>query len=354
MTGKAVRFAVLLLLAAACGGEGPRREYPRAMFSPPLDTVLTRYVNVPVAAWLGGSRWAVVAAEFDEAIVADLGNRSFAVLGGEGEHRLGNPSSVYSFSDTAYVSDWVRRAVTIWDSDRGFLGLIPAPDALRGVLPRARDGAGRLYYEVAPPPGPDPSSQDSAAVVHSDPGRTRFDTLARLTPPDVAPIEDEAGRRLQRRIFGGADEWGVVPDGSVWLARVNHNRVDWISPEGITRGEPLPDRIYEVTSTDLEHWLLQFPEELRSTARQLPWAPFKPPFTEGLTAADGSVWLEKSRAVSDTVRSYHVVDRQGRLLYIAVLPIRQGHVIAVGDTVALLAEQYAEGVRLMQVAVPRP
>jgi hypothetical protein len=55
----------------------------------------------------------------------------------------------------------------------------------------------------------------------------------------------------------------------------------------------------------------------------------------------------------DSTRTYHLVDRQGGLRRVLILPSRQGHVIAVGDTLALVAEQWRQGVRLMQVRIPR-
>ena len=125
----------------------------------------------------------------------------------------------------------------------------------------------------------------------------------------------DAGRRFERRVFSGTDQWGVLPDGSLWVARVYHNRVDWRARSGTwTAGEPLPDRVLEVTRYDRELFLRKFPPELRSTAERLPFAPVKPPFEAGFTGPAGDVWLEKSRAPADSTRRYHVVDRQGRLL----------------------------------------
>jgi hypothetical protein len=288
-------------------------------------------------------------------VVADFSTRSVRPLGA-GKPDLANPFTVFSFGDTAYVADWAAAKVTVWGPSLTVLGWIPAPPDLRGSLPRARDAAGRLYFEVPPPPSRDGSSnRDSAALVRALSGFTRFDTVGRLSPLDLAEVEDQAGRRFERRVFSGTDQWGVLRDGSIWVARVYHNRIDWVFPDGRQRrGPALPDRVIEVTSTDREHWLLQFPEELRSTAERLPFSPLKPPFTKGLTTPAGEIWLEKSRQVVDTVQTYHVLDGAGALRYVAVLPMRQGHVIALGHDVALVAEQYAEGVRLMQAAIPRP
>jgi hypothetical protein len=224
---------------------------------------------------------------------------------------------------------------------------------LRGVLARARDGAGRFYFEVAQRAGPDgQGNRDSAAVVRTGPALEHPDTLVRLAPLDIAQIESESGRRFERRVFSGADCWGVLPDGSVWVARVYDNRVDWRDPKGTwTRGKALPDRVLEVTRYDRELFLRRFPPELRSTAEQLPFAPVKPPFEAGFTSPAGEVWLEKSRAPADSARRYHVVDRQGKLIREIQLTGR-GRILAVGEGVVLAAEPSREGARLLRVALP--
>ena len=197
--------------------------------------------------------------------------------------------------------------------------------------PRARDSKGNFYLDQSPLAGPDGSgNRDSAAVLLLDPGFTRADTIARLAPLDIAEVVGDAGRRFERRVFGGVDRWGALPDGSVWVARVYDNRVDWRAPDGKwTRGQALPDRVLEVTRYDRELFLQKFPPELRGTAQQLPFAPIKPPFEAALTSADGQVWLEKSRAPADSSRVYHVVDRRGRLAQEVRLR-GQGRVLARG------------------------
>jgi len=346
---------LVVLFVAGCGAP-VRREIPLAEFSQPQDTILTQYVNLPVAAWVQGSRWAVVSGEFNEAAIVDFATGSRTLLGGAGGREIRNPFDVYTYADTVTVTDWALRRATMWNADGDFIASMPAVPELRGALPKGRDAAGQLYFEVSPPPGPAGSgNRDSAAIVRSAQNLARFDTVGRLSPLDLAEIEDATGRRLERRIFSGSDEWGVLRDGAVWIARVYPPRTYWILPNGeIIKGDALPDRLHEVTQVDRQQWLQQFPEELRSTAENLPFSPLKPAFEAGFSSHDGTIFLERSRATVDTVREYHVVDREGMLRYIAVLPLRHGHVIAVGDSVALVAEQYREGVRLMQVNIPRP
>lgn len=344
------------VVVSACGG-GKKVEYPTADFPLPTDTVLTPYVNVPVGTWLGGTRWAVVSNDAREAALIDFAAKSRRALGGStrGETEIRDPVAVFASGDTIWVTDWSLQRSTLWTLAGVAAGVVPTPLELRGALPTARDAAGQLYYEIRPNGGRDGSgNRDSAAIVREVPGAARFDTVARLSPLDLAEVQDAGGRRFERRIFSGQDRWGVLRDGTLWVARVYQNFVMWVDPTGKERkGPALPDRVIEVTSTDLDHWLLQFPEELRPTAARLPYAPLKPPFENAVTAPVGEVWLEKSRPVIDSTRSYHLINRQGELTRVLVLPSRQGHVIAVGDTLVLVAEQWREGVRLMQVRIPR-
>jgi hypothetical protein len=226
---------------------------------------------------------------------------------------------------------------------------------VRGVLPRARDGEGRYYLELRPHPGPDgQGNRDSAAVIRAPAGFERADTVAHLAPLDIAEVESDAGRRFERRVFSGVDQWGALPDGSLWVARVYANRVDWRDPAGHwNHGDALPDRVLEVTRYDRELFVRKFPPELRSTAEQLPFAPVKPPFEAGFTSPDGLVWLEKSRAPADSSRRYHVVDRRGRLTEEIRLP-GPGRIIAVGGGTALAAEPSHDGIRLLRFALPAP
>jgi hypothetical protein len=310
------------------------------------DTLLTSYGEVAEAVWLGNERWAVLAQPEETVAIADFGRDATRRVGANQQVR--NPATIFFAEDTLYVGDWGLRRLGLWGPRGRLVRTIPAPAVTRGTLPQARDSAGRYYFDLHPSPGPDGSgNRDSAALVRSNSELTSVDTIARLAPFDIAEVIGEAGRRFERRVFSGNDHWGVLPDGSVWVARVYDNRVDWRSPNGQwIRGEPLPDRVLEVTRYDRELFLRRFPPELRRTARELPFAALKPPFEAGLTAPSGEVWLEKSRAPADSTRRYHVVDQRGRLLREVRLR-GQGRIVALGPSSGLIAEPVSDGTRLI-------
>ena len=337
--------AGLLLACGESRSAAPVLELPTSG-----DTITTPDSDPTGAAWLEGDRWAILAAPNETAGIVDFSDRTIRQLGGGRSKDLQNPTTLFVSQDSLYIGDWGHRRTTVWTLAGRLIRSFPTSTAVRGALPQARDSMGRLYLDQYPPAGPDGSgNRDSAAVLLISPGRAQADTIARLAPLDIAEVVGDAGRRFERRVFGGVDRWGVLPDGSVWVARVYENRVDWRAPDGKwTRGQALPDRVLEVTRYDRELFLRKFPPELRGTAQQLPFAPIKPPFEAALTSADGQVWLEKSRAPADSARAYHVVDRRGRLAR-QVRVRGQGRVLAVGPRAVLVAESTPDGTRLQSV-----
>lgn len=340
----------LLGFLLACGG--PRAAAPVLELPTSGDTITTRDSDVTGAAWLQGSRWAILAAPNETAGIVDFSDRTIKPLGGAGSKELRNPTTLFVSRDSLFIGDWGQRRTTVWSPAGRLVRTFPTANAFRGTLPQARDAGGNFYLDQYPPAGPDGSgNRDSAAVLLVDAGFARADTIARLAPLDIAEVVGDAGRRFERRVFGGVDRWGILPDGSLWVARVYNNRVDWRSPDGSwTRGDALPDRVLEVTRYDRELFLRKFPTELRGTAQELPFAAIKPPFEAALTSAGGQVWLEKSRAPADSTRVYHVVDRRGRLTR-EVRVRGQARVLAVGPTAVLLAESTPDGTRLKTIAL---
>jgi hypothetical protein len=351
MLTAARRFGLLSLLLAACGDPTP--PAPIVALSAGSDTVSTGYAEIVDATWLGADRWAVVAPLDVTVGVVSLDARRVVSLGGEGTREIRNPSIIFVARDTLYVGDWGLRRVSLWTRDGRLVRVLPAAASARGALPEARDDAARWYLELKPAAGPDGSgNRDSALVVVASAGFERLDTAAQLSPLDLAEVSGDAGRRFEPRALSGTDRWGVLPDGSLWVARVYQNRVDWRLPDGTwVEGDPLPDRVLEVTQYDRELFYRKFPPELRATAEQLPFAAVKPPFEAGFTSPAGTVWLEKSRAPADSSRRYHEVDRAGRLIREIRLP-GTGRIVALGAEEALVAERVKDGTRFIGFPVP--
>jgi hypothetical protein len=355
-TSRLTPTAVLIALAAAASGCGPEggAPVPDLRLEATGDTVITPYGDIAAGAWLGGARWVVVAPQDRAVGVADFSRLTLAPFGGpRGARELAQPFHLFRAGDSIYVADWQRRRLTAWSLDGVMGGAIPAVDALRGALPRARDERGDWFFEQRPAPGPDGrGNQDSGMVVRMAPDLRAADTVMRLAPVDLAEVVNDGRSRLEPRLLSGQDRWGITPGGAVWVARVGPNRVDWRGPDGRTaEGPALPDRVLPVTENDREIFLRQFEPGLRATVSQIPFSAIKPPFENALTGPDNLVWLVKSRAIGDTTRNYQIVDRSGRLVRLAHHP-GLGRILVLGDGLALVGEPFQNGVRLLLYRIP--
>ncbi|MGH7515983.1 MAG: hypothetical protein ACREOC_00730 [Gemmatimonadales bacterium] len=347
-----MRPGIAFALLTACSSPKPPPA-PIVTLQTATDTLRAPFQDAAGAVQLGRERWAVVSEGGGMVVLADFGAERITQLGGERSKEIANPFAVFGPSgDTLWLSDWGLRRVTGWAGGR-LVAAVPATDALKGALPRARDTSGRFYAAITPPAGRDGGgARDSAVVVRASSDLTRADTVARLAPLDLAEIRADGGRRFERRVFSGQDAWGVLPDGTVWIARVYQNRVDFRAPDGdLTRGTPLPDRVLEVTRADRDLFLQSFPSELRRTAERLPFAPIKPPFESGFTSADGLVWLQKTEAAFDSTGRYHVVNRRGELIREIRVPTTS-RMLAAGADAALAVEADSGGLLLLQYVVP--
>lgn len=341
------------VVLAACGPTGIQEEPPEEMVAAPTDTVLTPFAQVPVAVAMDRDRWLVVAADWDAAVVADFATGRYTPLGAGPGVDYQRPVDVFAAGDSLYLADWGMRRLTAWTRDGELAGVVAIPEGVGGLFPKARDGQGRFYFELPLNGGADGAGlRDSIPVLRATPGSGAIDTVLKLAPPDVLEVTRENRTRFERAIFGGQDRWGVLPSGEIWVARLVRNRVTWIRVDGTRQtGRGLPDPVWEVTDYDRESFLAQFPPDLRSTASGLPFALVKPPFERAFTGPDGKIWLEKSKQGLDSLRRVQVVDSVGALSRILVVPTR-GNIIAVGDSVLLIAEQWREGVRLLRVRTP--
>jgi hypothetical protein len=343
----------LSLLLAGC--PDPKPEVVSWTLEPTADTIIAPYGDVTDGAWLGGNRWVIIAPQDRAVSVADFSSRSLTPFATTPPKQLEQPFHLFRSGDSLFIADWLKRRLTGW-SLRGVMGsALPAADALRGALPRARDAAGHWYFELRPAPGPDGSgNRDSAAILRAASGGGKLDTVARLAPFDLVEVVSDGRRRLERRLLSGQDRWGALPDGTLWIARVTQNRVDWRDSSGsIHEGDDLPDPVLPLTDNDREIFLSKFDPGLRPTVAQIPFTAIKPPFENALTGPDGLVWLVKSRAIGDSVRSYQVVDRSGRMVQ-SVTHRGLGHIIALGVGYALVGEPFAGGMRLLLFRMPAP
>ncbi len=355
MPSRATLYRWILLATVGTAACDSSASPPAAdlVLVPTGDTVITPYGDISAAAPIGDGRWLAVAPQEPAVGVADFTKHTLAPFAsGAATKELSQPFLGFISGDSVYLADWHQRRLTSWSRAGKLGGSHPAPDGLRGTLPRGRDAQGRWYFELRPLPGPDGSgNRDSAAIVRTAPDFTQRDTVARLAPPELVEVISDGRRRMERRLLSGQDRWGVTPDGRVWVARVSENRVDWYTGARSLRGIQLPDRVLTVTDNDRELFLNRFEPALRATVEQTPFAVVKPPFEDGLTDPTGRVWLVKSRAIGDSARSYQVVDSTGRFIASASHE-GLGRILALSDSLALVGEPFEDGIRLLLFRVP--
>ena len=341
----------LLALLAACGGERP--PAPTFELIATGDTILAPYGDVTDAAWLGARRFAVIAPQDTAVAAADFDRHTLRPWGGARARELDQPFHLFRSGDSVYVADWARRRLTAWSLTGGYGAALPAPDALRGALPRGRDAAGHWYFELRSAPGPDGSgNRDSAVIARFDAALVRGDTVARLAPFDLVEVVSNGRRRLERRLLSGQDRWGVLSDGTLWVARIAENRIDWRGADGNWRtGDQLPDPVLPIRQNDRDLFLNQFDADLRPTVEAIPFAAIKAPFEQAIIATDASAWLMKSRSVGDTIRDYQLVDQRGHLVAQARHP-GLGRLLALSDSLALIGEHFEGGTRLLLFRLP--
>lgn len=332
-----MRLLPALLAAAliACG-PGQQPAAPTRDLSPATDTIAMAEPDLSGAVWLGGDRWAVLAPYSKAVRVLDFKTRGDRPFGRIGVDYL-EPSTIFRIADTVYVGDWAKRRVTLWTLDGKLVRSVDAANALRGNLPRGRDGAGNWYAELRPFPRSDGSGNlDSGAVVRWSEGSVTADTVVMLAPFAMERVSRDGASRYERVVFGGVDQWGVNANGSVWVARTRNNRLEQCGParDSCVAGPELPDRVLEVTLQDREYYLQGYPADQRTLARSIPFSITKPPFERAFAGPDSLIYFEKSRELTDTTRGYQELGPSGVAKIELRLPNAQ-RILAVADSAIL-------------------
>jgi hypothetical protein len=326
---------VLLLLAAACGGPPPP-SVPSTTLKGATDSLTVPDLDISGAVPLGNDRWAILS-QFNNIVrVVDWNRHAVRPLGRPGVDYV-HPSSITAVGGTLYVTDWGKRRLTAWDPDGRLALTIAAPAELGGLLPTARDGDGWLYAEARG------GQLDSGSVLRWRVGAAHPDTMARLAPYTMQEVNGPQGRRLVRQVYSGNDIWGVLPSGAIWVARVTRNRLDLRDTTGRWhQGPSLPDPIYPVTRFDKDYFVDGFPEDQRQMAATLPFAPVKAPFDAAFAEGDSVIWLQASRSLTDSIRTYKVLDHDGTYAQEVRLKNARRILGAAGGSI-LVAEQLEPG-----------
>jgi hypothetical protein len=244
----------------------------------------------------------------------------------------GAPAGQYKFpgwvarlaADTLALVDFSAIRTTRWDSKGRPIDVLPLKEVSGKTPVLLYDTVGHGYkidYQAVMGGGAPGSSvlPDSIPVLRVHLKSGKVDTVAQLASPEFG--DATFGEQVQQaaKVFAPNDHFGVLPDGSAWVARGHENRVDWRAPDGTWRkGQSREYTKVPVTQADKDRVLVQvreqgkqfgMPQDLRV---DYPFAKSKPPFDFALGNPGGEVWLQRPRPEEDSPLTYDIVDRDGK------------------------------------------
>lgn len=330
MTQRLRTVAIISILVMEACREA---ESPRMVLDQPEATLDRTFKQISNVVELSDARVAFAELSDKTFLFADFRTGDVAPVGvhadtiytadsASGKHKL--PGYVLRFGgDTLGLIDFAAERTTLWDEQGRYLLTLGSEGVGGHNQPTSYDARGNGYKEDVRSVlgGLEPGAElefDSMSVLRIARGDTLADTVARLKLPPWGRGQFGEQVKMVSTIFAGRDIFGVLPDGSLWIARAANNAVDWLSPNGQwSRG---PSREYPkipVSQTEKDVFL----EKLRGQMAMMgapagielsyPFADEKAPFTSGQTNPAGEVWLEQARLFGDSIPVWDVIGRDG-------------------------------------------
>ena len=241
------------------------------------------------------------------------------------------------------------------------------------------DDKGRLVYQGTPPnqnkalielnqkimtekTASAPGAIDSAPIVRADFDTRKVDTIATVKIvqqyASVVATRDERGNLTQRLTVNptqSADEWGLLPDGTIAILRSHDYHMEWVDPDGTRRTSPkMPFDWKRLTDDGKQHVIdsikpllekqmesmkpqtIQTPDGPRRITTEIALVPakdlpdYEPAIQPGAMKVDleGNVWIVPRTAVptANGGLRYDVVNKQGEIIERVIVP--KGRAIA--------------------------
>ncbi len=185
------------------------------------------------------------------------------------------------------------------------------------------------------------SRNDSVPLVRVH--ATGVDTLGRLLVP-AATVSVPMGARsyVAPPEFAPRDLWGVLSDGTVWIARAGTHEVEYHLAGGVrVVGGPRP--FVPVRSSDADRGTMRgLPAPTSVSVSALQYAPIKGPFIEARAAQDGSVWTWRTQTAPKQEERYTVFRPGVAETFDVTLPLHH-RVVGVGAQHVYVAERLDDG-----------
>jgi hypothetical protein len=224
--------------------------------------------------------------------------------------------------DTVALVDFSALRTTLWNEQGQPLRVLPIAQVAGTAPVLVYDTVGHGYkidYKTMLDPEPGQTTRpDSVPVLRIKLGGGRVDTVAQLSAPEFGEAMFGEQKQPAAKVFAPNDFFGVLANGTAWVARGRDNRVDWRAPDGSwSRGKSRKHTGQPVTQADKDRVLAQVREQGKQYGMpqdlpiQYPFAEVKPPFDFALGRPNGEVWLQRPRTQEDAALVYDVYNRQG-------------------------------------------
>ena len=265
-------------------------------------------------------------------LAADLQSGKVDTIGTRVDSLIRNaPAEQYKFpgwvahlaGDTVALVDFSGLRTTLWSESGKSLGVLPIVEVAGTAPVLLYDTVGNGYkvdYQTViggAEPG-HPVRPDSVPVLRIALRTGKVDTVANLASPEYGDAVFGEQTQQAAKIFSPNDFFGVLPNGTAWLARGRQNRVDWRASDGRwTRGQPREYARVPVTQADRDRVLAQIREHGKQFGMpqnlpiQYPFADVKPPFDFALARPNGEVWLQRPRLEENAPLTYDVYSARG-------------------------------------------
>ena len=264
-----------------------------------------------------------IAAAFGSGKLDTLGKRVEAVPAdaAPGEYKF--PGWVARLAgDTVALVDFSALRTTLWNEQGQPLRVLPIVQVAGTAPVLVYDTVGHGYkidYKTLLDSEPgQPTRADSVPVLRIQLAGGRVDTVAQLSAPEFGEAMFGEQKQPAAKVFAPNDFFGVLANGTAWVARGRDNRVDWRTPDGSwSRGKSRKYTGQPVTQADKDRVLAQVREQGKQYGMpqdlpiQYPFAETKPPFDFALGRPNGEVWLQRPRTQEDAALVYDVYNRQG-------------------------------------------
>ncbi len=339
-------LALVGLIAATtpAAGQGvPKKtlDRPDATFPEPLSSV--------VGFRTFGADRIVVADNLEQSVaLLNLATGTSTPIGrlGDGPGEYGMPGPLFPGpADSTFMLDMGnRRLLVITPDGRISDATVPLSQSSGiPIIPRGVDARGRIYFDLAgiAMPGLEESARTGTApLIRWDRASDRFDTLAVVHFPPMQPV----GRGEIRISLGGGayqprDDWAVLPDGRVGLARATDYHVEWLGAAQPVIGPAVTFEPVKVGTDEKNAWADQMASRglmvsvengRRRTSRpprpdisKMEWPEVMPPFTGSrsvLAAPNGELWVHRAQPSKAKDVLYDIFDARGRRVRQVVLP----------------------------------